>query len=57
MCNCDTYPGGNVCIKEILDDLIVYTDAIYNAIYIIKDKLVNFLIKACHKSTVLALIL
>lgn len=57
MCNCDTYPGGNVCIKEILDDFIVYTDAIYNAIYIIKDKLVNFLIKACHKSTVLALIL
>lgn len=39
MCNCDTYPGGNVCIEEILDNFIVYTDAIY----IIKDKLVNFL--------------
>ena len=43
MCNCDTYPGGNVCIEEILDNFKVYTDAIYNAIYVIKDKLVNFL--------------
>lgn len=52
MCNCATYPGGNVCIKEILDNFIVYTDE-----FIIKDKLVNFFIKACNKSTVLALMI
>lgn len=52
MCNCDTHPGGNVCIEEILDNFIVYTDD-----FIIKDKLVNIFIKTCHKSTVLALML
>lgn len=39
-------------MQEILDNFIVYTDE-----FIIKDKLVNFFIKACNKSTVLALMI